>query len=170
MTLAHEGSGKPWAAMQVLAAVPVKETVANGYRVTREVTPLQEKQSGKVTRGDVWRVRLTVESDQDMTWVVVNDPIPAGARILGDGDGRDSHIAGMDEQGSRGNAWPAFIERTFGAYRAYYAYVPRGKFSIDYTIRLNNAGEFSLPATRVEAMYAPEVFGEVPNAKVVVGE
>jgi len=48
--------------------------------------------------------------------------------------------------------------------------VPRGKFSIDYTIRLNNAGEFSLPATRVEAMYAPEVFGEVPNAKVVVGE
>jgi len=170
LTLAHEGSGKPWAAMQVLAAVPVKEAVANGYRVTREVTPLQEKQTGKVTRGDVWRVRLTVESDQEMSWVVVNDAIPAGARILGEGDGRDSHIAGMDEQGSRGNAWPAFIERTFGAYRAYYAYVPRGKFSIDYTIRLNNAGEFSLPATRVEAMYAPEVFGEVPNAKVVVGE
>jgi uncharacterized protein YfaS (alpha-2-macroglobulin family) len=48
--------------------------------------------------------------------------------------------------------------------------VPRGKFTIDYTLRLNNTGEFSLPATRVEAMYAPEVFGELPNAKVVVGE
>ena len=102
-----------------------------------------------------------------MSWVVLNDPIPAGARILGEGDGRDSHIAGMDER-ETGNAWPAYVERTFSAYRAYYAYVPRGRFSIDYTVRLNNAGEFSLPATRIEAMYAPEVFGEVPNAKVVV--
>ena len=129
---------------------------------------MQEKLSGKVSRGDVWRVRLIVDSDQDMTSVVVNDPIPAGARILGEGDGRDSRIAQKDEVGSRGNAWPAYIERTFSNYRAYYNYVPRGRFSIDYTLRLNNAGEFTLPATRVEAVYAPEVFGEAPNAKVIV--
>jgi len=49
-------------------------------------------------------------------------------------------------------------------------YVPRGKFSIDYTLRLNSAREFSLPASRVEAMYAPEVFGELPNVEVVVSE
>ena len=167
LQLAHEGSGKPWAAIQVLAAVPVTEAKTNGFRVTREVTPVQEKLTGKVSRGDVWRVRLTVDAEQEMSWVVLNDPIPAGARILGEGDGRDSHIAAMGERES-GRAWPAYIERTFGAYRAYYAYVPRGRFRIDYTIRLNNAGEFSLPATRVEAMYAPEVFGEVPNGKVVV--
>jgi uncharacterized protein YfaS (alpha-2-macroglobulin family) len=35
-------------------------------------------------------------------------------------------------------------------------------------VRLNNEGRFSLPPTRVEAMYAPEMFGEVPNAGVVV--
>ena len=168
LQILHEGSGKPWAALQVLAAVPVKEARANGLRVTREVTPVQEKLSGKVSRGDVWRVRLTVESDQEMSWVVLNDPIPGGARILGEGDGRDSHIAGIGERDG-GRAWPTYVERTFSTYRAYYAYVPRGKFYIDYTLRLNNAGEFSLPATRVEAMYAPEVFGELPNEKVVVG-
>jgi len=65
-------------------------------------------------------------------------------------------------------AWPAYVERTFSAYRAYYSYVPRGRFVIDYSLRLNNAGEFSLPVTRIEAMYAPEVFGEAPNGKVVV--
>jgi hypothetical protein len=169
LKLAHEGGGKPWAAMQVLAAVPVTEPAANGFRVTREVTPVEEKTSGKLSRGDIWRVRLTIDSEQDMSWVVVTDPIPAGARILGEGDGRDSHIAGMGESAG-GHAWPAYVERTFGAYRAYYSHVARGKFYIDYTVRLNNAGEFSLPATRVEAMYAPEVFGELPNAKVVVGE
>lgn len=173
LQLTHEGSGKPWSALQVLAAVPVKEARANGLRITRDVTPVQEKQNGKVSRGDVWRVRLTVESDQEMSWVVVNDPIPGGARILGEGDGRDSHIAGMGErEGAMGGklAWPTYVERTFSAYRAYYGYVPRGRFYIDYTLRLNNAGEFSLPATRVEAMYAPEVFGEVPNEIVVVGQ
>jgi uncharacterized protein YfaS (alpha-2-macroglobulin family) len=35
-------------------------------------------------------------------------------------------------------------------------------------VRLNNAGDFALPATRVEAMYAPEVFGEVPGGRITV--
>lgn len=37
-----------------------------------------------------------------------------------------------------------------------------------YTLRLNNVGEFSLPPSRVEAMYAPEMFGVAPNARVIV--
>ena len=40
---------------------------------------------------------------------------------------------------------------------------------IEYTLRLNNAGRFSLPPPRVEALYAPESFGELPNAVVEVG-
>jgi len=35
---------------------------------------------------------------------------------------------------------------------------------VEYTIRLNQAGQFQLPSTRVEALYAPEMFGELPNA------
>ena len=34
--------------------------------------------------------------------------------------------------------------------------------------RLNNPGRFDLPATRVEALYAPEMLGEVPNVAVTV--
>ena len=30
-------------------------------------------------------------------------------------------------------------------------------------MRFNNAGTFELPATRVEVLYAPEMFGERPN-------
>ena len=167
--LSHEGTGKPWASVQVLAAVPVGAPKAFGYRVSRTVTPMQEKEKGKVSRGDLWRVTLNVEADQDMTWVVLSDPLPAGARILGDGDGRDSSIATLDEDRIGRRLWPTFIERTFGFFRAYYEVVPKGGFKIDYTVRINNAGEFTLPPTRVEAMYAPDVFGETPNGKVVVG-
>ena len=53
-------------------------------------------------------------------------------------------------------------------YRAYFRYVPKGRFVVEYTVRLDNPGDFGLPPTRVEAMYAPEMFGESPNARVKV--
>ncbi len=166
LAIAHNGSGKPWANIQILAAIPDGPARNAGYRVTRKVTPIQEKTPGKVSRGDLWRVSLSIESDLDMSWVAVNDPIPGGARIMGDGDGRDSALATRGEE-SRGH-WPTYVERSFSAYRAYYAMLPKGRTTLEYTIRLNNAGNFTLPATRVEAMYAPDVFGEVPNRRVVV--
>lgn len=168
LSIQHNGSGKPWATVQVLAAVPITEPKPFGYRVSKTVTPVQEKEKGKVSRGDIWRVTLNVQADQDMTWVALSDPIPAGAKILGDGDGRDSNIATRDEHQGNHGVWPSFVERTFGFFRAYYAVVPRGTFQVSYTVRINNAGEFNLPATRVEAMYAPDVFGELPNKKVTV--
>ena len=68
----------------------------------------------------------------------------------------------------KGWVWPAFEERKLDSFRAYYEFVPKGKWSVEYTLRLNNGGEFKLPETRVEAMYAPEMFGETPNQGVVV--
>jgi len=103
----------------------------------------------------------------DMTWVVVNDPIPAASAILGTGLSRDSEVLTQGEE-SRGWVWPAFEERSFEAFRAYYEYVPKGKWTVEYTIRLNNEGEFGLPPTRVEALYSPEMLGEMPNKEIRV--
>jgi hypothetical protein len=65
-------------------------------------------------------------------------------------------------------SWAAFEERSFESFRSYYQYLPKGIVKMEYTIRLNNVGEFSLPPSPVEAMYAPEMFGEAPNAKIKV--
>ena len=62
----------------------------------------------------------------------------------------------------------AYEERSFESFRAYYEYLPKGKLKMEYTVRLNNPGVFNLPPTRVEALYAPEMFGEAPNAPVQV--
>ena len=59
-------------------------------------------------------------------------------------------------------------ERTFTSYRAYFRYVPKGRFITSYTVRLDTPGTFQLAATRVEAMYAPEMFGASPVAPWVV--
>ncbi len=114
------------------------------------------------------RVRLEVEALGDMAWVVFSDPVPAGATLLGSGLGRDSLIATQDER-REGRAWPAYEERGFDTWRAYYEWLPRGRHVVEYTLRLNASGRFGLPPTRVEAMYAPETFGESPNAILEVG-
>jgi alpha-2-macroglobulin len=102
-----------------------------------------------------------------MTWVVINDPIPAGASHLGRGLGGESAIAGGGGA-SDGRAWPAFQERAFDGFRAYYRYVPKGQLVAEYTVRLNQAGRFTMPGTRVEALYSPEMFGELPGTVLEV--
>jgi uncharacterized protein YfaS (alpha-2-macroglobulin family) len=167
LSLQHEGAGKPWAFIASRAALPLDKPLFAGYRMKRTVTAVEQKKAGAWQAGDTYRVTLEVDAQSDRTWVVVNDPVPAGASILGSGLGGDSAqlAAGAKQVG-----WqrPAFEERAFDGFRAYYRYVPKGKFTIEYTVRLNNAGHFEMPATRVEAMYAPEVFGEMPVAKMDV--
>jgi uncharacterized protein YfaS (alpha-2-macroglobulin family) len=168
LKLTHEGSGKPWLSVTSKAAVPLASPFASGYRIVKTVTPVEQKTPGQWSRGDVLRVRLELDAQADMTWVVIDDPVPAGATQLGSGLGRDEKINRSGEK-QDGRAWLAYEERSFEAFRAYYRYLPKGGFSVEYTLRLNNAGHFGLPPTRVEAMYAPEMFGEAPNAAVVVG-
>jgi uncharacterized protein YfaS (alpha-2-macroglobulin family) len=167
LNLTQEGSGKPWATIESLAAVALKAPFAAGYRITKTITPINPAVKGTLSRGDIVRVHLDIDAQSDMTWVVVNDPVPAGATILGSGLGRDSEAATEGEKSPQG-AWPAFVERGFDGYRAYYDYLPKGKLQVEYTVRLNNAGTFGLPPTRVEALYAPSVFGAIPNATMVV--
>ncbi|WP_368734410.1 hypothetical protein [Enterobacter cloacae] len=48
--------------------------------------------------------------------------------------------------------------------------MPRGSFTVSYVMRLDAAGKFNLPATRVEAMYAPEIRAQLPNAVMTVAQ
>jgi len=167
LAVAHEGAGRPWLTVQAQAAIPLRAPLSSGYRITRSLLPIERRDASRWSRGDIVRVRLEIEAQADMTWVVVNDPIPAGASHLGRGLGGESAIAAGGES-TQGSAWPAFQERAFDGLRAYYRFVPKGTLRLEYTVRLNQAGRFVLPATRVEALYAPEMFGEIPNAIVEV--
>lgn len=161
----HQGSGVPWVNLTTRAAVPLSAPVAAGYRISRNVAPVQQAMPGKWSRGDIARVTLDIEARGDMGWVVVNDPVPAGATLLNRGFGSDSLAAGRNRNQG---AWPQYVEAAHDAYRAYYNWLPSGKWQLEYSVRLNNSGVFQLPPTRVEAMYAPDLYGEVPNATITV--
>ena len=153
--------------VRATAALPLDKPLSTGFAIRRQVTAVEQQQPGRYTRGDVLRVHLELEAQSDMSWVVVDDPVPAGATILGSGLGGQAALLTGGER-REGWAWAAYEERRFEAFRAYYRFVPKGTWSVEYTVRLNNPGTFMQPATRVEAMYAPEMFGELPNAAVTV--
>jgi uncharacterized protein YfaS (alpha-2-macroglobulin family) len=167
LQVSHAGTGSPWVMIRATAAMPLTAPLSSGYRIRRIITPVEQKQAGVWSRGDVMRVRLELEAQTDMTWVVVDDPVPAGSSILGGSLGGQSQLLARGER-REGFAWPAFEERRYDAFRTYYRFVPKGAWVVEYTVRLNNPGTFLLPATRVEAMYAPEMFGEQPNATLTV--
>jgi uncharacterized protein YfaS (alpha-2-macroglobulin family) len=166
LNIEQKGTGAPWAMIRSVAAIPLKEPFSSGYIIKKTVSPVEQKVTGMWSRGDILRVNLDMEAQSDMTWVVVSDPIPAGAAIMRADMGGSSLLTAGERSG--GWAWVAFTERSSEAFRNYYEYVPKGKWTVEYTMRLNNEGMFHLPATRVEALYAPEMFGEIPNKPMVV--
>ncbi|MBF0518320.1 MAG: alpha-2-macroglobulin [Nitrospirae bacterium] len=169
LSVVHNGNGAPWVTVSSLAAIPLKEPVSTGYRIKKTVEPVQQKTQGKWSKGDVASVTLEIDAQSDMTWVVVSDPIPSGSSILGTGLKRDSAIlSSANTTAPQGYAEEVYRENSFEGLRAYYRYVPKGKFSVTYTVRFNNEGTFLLPESRVEALYAPEMFGEIPNKQVEI--
>jgi uncharacterized protein YfaS (alpha-2-macroglobulin family) len=184
LLLRQSGGAGPWASVSVRAAVPLRQPLSAGYRLSRQVEVVQRRVAGRLTRGDVVKVTLTVDASAERNWVVVDDPIPAGATIVGDLGGQSKVLADQASGGDGvkfgsvdgdGKLWevqagvmPAYVERTNASWRGYYAWVPRGRFQASYMLRLNGAGRFHLPPSKVEAMYSPAIRAMVPNADVTV--
>ena len=165
----HSGSGKPWIHFETISAIPLKAPLDMGYQISRKITAVTQTVPGIWKIGDVVNVELTVTAKADQPWVVVRDPIPAGASHLGTGLDGSSRLL---DRAPKPNVptteiqdWPTeYEEKSHANFISYAAYLPRGTYRISYRVRLNSAGEFKLPPSRVEAMYSPETFGEVPNA------
>jgi uncharacterized protein YfaS (alpha-2-macroglobulin family) len=161
------GTGRPWVIVESRAAIPLREPLERGYRVTKHIEPLEVAEPGTWHRGDRLRVRLEIEAQSDMGWVVVDDTVPTGSSHLGTGLGGDRGAASSVPEDAE-SPEPAFVERSFTSWRGYYEYVPKGRLVATYELRLNQPGTFELPPTRVEALYAPERFGEAPNPSIEV--
>ncbi|WP_375398380.1 alpha-2-macroglobulin [uncultured Sphingomonas sp.] len=166
LRLAQSGGAGPWATVQVSAAVPLTQPLYAGYRMTKKVEAVSARVPGQFTRGDVLKVTITVEATAERNWVVINDPIPAGATIIGDLANQSSMLGTTESEGLS----PSYVERGRDAWKAYFAWVPRGSFTVAYTMRLNGAGRFGQPSTRVEAMYSPSIRAQLPNPAVTIAQ
>jgi uncharacterized protein YfaS (alpha-2-macroglobulin family) len=123
--------------------------------------------------GETVQVRLTIIAPHDLYYVVVEDPLPAGAEAV------DTSLATTSlleqEPGitpvaeAEGSGWRSFYWWWWRWYSRselrdekvvlFADYLPAGTYTYQYTFRATQAGEYRVIPTSAHEFYFPEVFG-----------
>jgi uncharacterized protein YfaS (alpha-2-macroglobulin family) len=120
--------------------------------------------------GDFIQVKLTIVAPNDLHYVVVEDPFPAGV------EGVDSSLATTsvvgqspdagftqvkDGEPKKGYGWWYFSHSELRDEKAvlFATYLPKGTYEYIYRVRASIPGEYRVIPAHAEQMYFPEVFG-----------
>jgi uncharacterized protein YfaS (alpha-2-macroglobulin family) len=175
-----EGPGRLYYTAHLQTFLPVEEVKAlnRGVIVGREYTlascNLQELDEGetcprvdRVAVGETVRVKLTIIAPNDLYYVVVEDPIPAGSEAV-DLSLQTTSVVGEAPELRRtdpwswyGWGWWWFSHSELRDEKAvlFATYLPAGTYEYTYLIRTGLAGEYKVLPTTAYEMYFPEVFG-----------
>jgi uncharacterized protein YfaS (alpha-2-macroglobulin family) len=140
------------------------KALSRGISVSRQyrrLTPAegksQEKRSITEARlGEVIEVKLTIVAPTDLHYLVVEDPLPAGAEAI------DSSLATTsiaDQPSTGGDGWFTHTELRDDKAVLFATHLPQGTYKYTYLIRASLPGEYRVRPTHAEEMYYPEVFG-----------
>lgn len=171
-----EGSGVLYytAYLRTFLPVPEIESVNRGVIIERQYSLLDDPDGTPITSaqvGDLVQVRLTIIAPNDLHYVVIEDPIPAGT------DAVNPELTTSQQIGTRpmlnpqdplsvGWGWWWFSNIDFRDEMVVLnsTYLPAGTYEYVYTIRAGLEGVYNvIPATGRE-FYFPEVFGRTDGA------
>ncbi|HUX76717.1 MAG TPA: MG2 domain-containing protein [Anaerolineae bacterium] len=132
--------------------------------------------------GDVIQVRLTVIAPHDLYYVVVEDPLPAGAESIDVSLETTSELAqepGLYRE-TENEGWYDFYRWWWRWYSRsemrddktvlFADYLPAGTYEYAYTFRATLPGEYHVIPTTAREFYFPEVFGRADGRLFTIGE
>lgn len=158
VTLSKQGPGIAWGALhwQYYEDLDKITTHKNTQiQLTKELMLEEQTNSGALLKpitasttlkaGDLVKVKLVIRSDRDLEYVHVQDMRAAGFEPL-------NVLSGAKWNNSFG-----YYESTRDASTDFFiGFLPRGTYVFEYSLRVNNAGNFSNGITNIQCMYAPE--------------
>lgn len=172
VTLNASGSGKAYytAQMQYKKDVINAEAVANGFAVQREYKIKQGdkwikvERNKRLKRGQIVRVELNVTVPTERVLVALVDPLPGNLEAMNPALATEGGYRDWDEmeyEGYNNYADYIFYNRELGlqSVRFYAEEVPAGEYMLSYTAQVIATGEFTALPTKIEEMYAPEIYG-----------
>ncbi len=153
---------------------PVEEVKAlnRGIIVSRQYRLVDDEAGRPISEaqvGDVIEVKLTLIAPNDLHYVVVEDPFPAGTEGI-DTSLATTSVVGQQPKLTRtdrrnpwgwGYGWWYFSHAELRDEKAvlFATFLPRGTYEYTYSIRASLPGEYRVIPTHAEEMYFPEVFG-----------
>lgn len=127
--------------------------------------------SWTVRAGASVRVRLTMVADARRTHVALIDGMPAGFEAVNPAFASSVTVPLSDPSARNGYWWWRWFEHQNlrdDRAEAFTSYLPAGTFEYTYIARATTPGEFVVPPTKAEEIYAPEVFGRSSSDRVVI--
>jgi hypothetical protein len=166
-----DGQGNLYYRAHLKAYLPVPEVdaVSRGIIIDRKYYPARsEEENPKAitggTVGEEVEVVLTIVVPNDLYFVVIEDPIPAGSAAVDPKLLTSSVISegpSLDRPLSYGWGWWWFGRTEFRDEKVvmYSDYLPRGTYEYRYTLRLGLPGTFNVIPPSGYEFYFPEVYG-----------
>jgi alpha-2-macroglobulin len=128
--------------------------------------------SWRIAAGATVRVRLSMVADAVRTQVALIDPLPAGLEPVNPALATSLSVVPDESSSERSEYWwwQWFDHQNLRDDRAeaFSSYLPAGTYEYTYIARATTPGEFVVPPTRAEEIFAPEVFGRSSSDAVIV--
>lgn len=150
------------------------ESIDRGFAVNKTYKTLKgvEIKDNKFLPGEKYIAEITVTTNQERSFVVLDDPVPAGLKVL---NPRFQTQQQLDmEKASSDDDWRGYwgqfyrSEYYFDRVEVFADYLVRGSHTWRYLVIATNGGLYGVPNTTVMEMYNPEVFGRNDNRQVQV--
>ena len=178
VTLERVGGDSP-----IFYSVQLRQTVAMadlpprvapnvaGLEVKREYLRILPKQTGEDWRldteptnnilkaGDAIQVRLTVKAPRDLSYVIIEDPFPAGC---------EANMRGEVDESGDWTFWWSSVDVRDDRIAFFARTLTQGEHVIEYTLRVQTPGTYNALPTLVEGMYAPGSRAETAGTRVEV--
>jgi len=179
--LTANNSGRLYYAAYLNQTLPLEEVgaVNEGITIYRQYLRPTETEShsrvGTAKLGESLKVKLTIIVPEDLHYVLIEDPIPAGTDII------DTSLAiySVSEYEARLKrldyrwGWWRYISYTeFRDDRVvlYAEYLPAGTYEYTYNIHASVPGTYNVRPAYAEQMYAPDIYGRSEGSLFVIGE
>ncbi|NLH97917.1 MAG: hypothetical protein GX446_00300 [Chthonomonadales bacterium] len=157
------GEGQPYYSLAVrtqsagdlrkpITTIPEASVIRTYEQIRTALLPLRgavrvfDKVAGPVRSGTLIRCRIIIRTPNELPFVMVTDPIPAGAEPSAKGD--------VDAEW---NEWYSASDVRDDRVVFFARSVPRGRHVLEYYLRAQTPGSYRAMPTRLECMYDPSV-------------
>lgn len=145
-----------------------------GFTIYKEITDMNGKPLEEIKAGTLAVVTLQIIVPQESLFVVVNDPLPAGLEPVNPDFRTESEEEQLQSALSFDNNhrwwWQGFnhIEMHDDRVLLFADSLSPGIHTHRYLVRALTYGTFNAPGSKIEKMYAPEVFGRSGESTIKV--
>jgi alpha-2-macroglobulin len=152
-----------------------------GFKIQKAIENMDGSREIKV--GDIVKVKLTIEPENSYSFLVVDDPLPAGLVAINSAIKTEERVGpkrrspeGTEEEDDYWGEWeagffkfvPSFFEIRDDRVLVFKDHIWRGSYQYAYYARAVCEGEFLMPSTKIQLMYEPDTFSLTPVEKVVI--